>query len=163
WSVRDRVAREQRLTTQVELILVDVDRLEQEQKWFEATVAIKVAEAVLNSSEADDAMQRNHSRFAILLDQLRHVPSTLVPPLVEIYRNKERPDSERSFVANILTYYVADQPHLLADLLMDADAKQFLLFYPKLKEHGADGLASLENELGKRPDLVVGPKEREKL
>jgi tetratricopeptide (TPR) repeat protein len=61
WMLRDRAAREQRLTTQVELFLDDVDRLEQEQKWPEALAAARRAEAALAGGEAGDAIRQ---RFA---------------------------------------------------------------------------------------------------
>ena len=45
-----------------------------------------------------------------------------------------------SLATGILADYAADQPRVLADLLMDADEKQFAVIYPKLKEHGEEGL-----------------------
>src|SRR5262249_55332344 len=80
------------------------------------------------------AVQKNPSHYATLLDQLRPVRAKLLPPLREVYRSKDRPDSERSFAANILADYAADNPQMLANLLMDADEKQFAVIYPKLKE-----------------------------
>jgi eukaryotic-like serine/threonine-protein kinase len=109
------------------------------------------------------AVQRNPSHFATLLHQLRPVRSSLLPPLIDVYRDRDRPDSERSFATSILADYAAGRPELLADLLMDADAKQFPLLYPKLKEHGTAGLAILQDELGKRRDMVDGAKEKENL
>ena len=38
--------------------------------------------------------------------------------------------AERSLATNFLADYVADQPQVLADLLMDADEKQFPVIYP---------------------------------
>jgi serine/threonine protein kinase/tetratricopeptide (TPR) repeat protein len=55
WAVRDRAARRTHVTTQVELILADVDRLAGEQKWLEALAAARRAEAVLAGGEADVA------------------------------------------------------------------------------------------------------------
>jgi tetratricopeptide (TPR) repeat protein/serine/threonine protein kinase len=88
WAVRDRAAREQaaakerldqqdRLTTQVELILEDVDRLEREQKWPEALAAAGRAEAVLAGGEAGDSIQqrvrdvRRDLDFVARLDRIR--------------------------------------------------------------------------------------------
>ena len=47
--------------------------------------------------------------------------------------------------------YAADQPQVLADLVMDADEKQFAIIFPKLKEHGEEGMPLLQGELDKRP------------
>ncbi len=52
WMFRDRVARQARVSEQIELILDEVGRLEQEQKWTEALAAAKRASAVLASGEA---------------------------------------------------------------------------------------------------------------
>jgi tetratricopeptide (TPR) repeat protein len=58
WMARDRAAREQRLTGQVELILDEVDRLEREQKWPEALAANERAEVALAGGEAGDAIRQ---------------------------------------------------------------------------------------------------------
>ncbi len=44
---------------------------------------------------------------------------------------------------NILADYAADQSEVLADLLMDADDKQFAVIYAKFKDRGAQGLPLL--------------------
>ena len=57
WTFRDRVARQARVSEQIELILDEVGRLEQEQKWPEALAAAKRAAAVLASGEAAADLQ----------------------------------------------------------------------------------------------------------
>src|SRR5207248_588869 len=46
WTVRDRAARQSRIEAQVHLILGEVEQLEKEQKWPEALVAVRRAEAL---------------------------------------------------------------------------------------------------------------------
>src|SRR5262249_29588025 len=65
------------------------------------------------------AVQKTPSHYATLLDQLRPVQARLLFPLSEVYRSKDRPDSERSFATNILADYAAADPLVLADLLLD--------------------------------------------
>lgn len=108
------------------------------------------------------AVERNPSRFATLLVQFRPVGSLLAQPLAEVYRSRDRRDSERVFATSILADYAANDPHLLADLLMDADEKQFPLLFPKLKPHGASVLAILRGELGKRRDAISDARDKEK-
>ena len=93
------------------------------------------------------AVQHNPSHYPPLLEMLRPVRHTLLAPLAEVFRQRQRPDSERSFATTILADYAADQPLLLADLLMDADDKQFAVLYPKLKEQGQRGLPVLTREI----------------
>jgi tetratricopeptide (TPR) repeat protein len=84
WVIRDRAAREQRLTAQVELILDDVDGLEREQKWPEALAAAKRAEAALAGGETGDAIKRRvedarrELAFVAELDRIRQERATLV-------------------------------------------------------------------------------------
>jgi serine/threonine-protein kinase len=84
WVLRDRAAREQRLTAQVELILDDVDLLEREQKWPEALVAAKRAEAALAGGEAGDAIRlrvadaHRDVAFVAWLDRIREHRATYV-------------------------------------------------------------------------------------
>ena len=54
---REKTARQERVTTQVELLLADVDRLMQEQQWPEAFVAAKRAEAALAGGDAPQDVQ----------------------------------------------------------------------------------------------------------
>jgi formylglycine-generating enzyme required for sulfatase activity len=82
-----------------------------------------------------------------------------------VFRTKDRSDSERSFATSILAEYAADNPKVLADLLMDADEKQFAAIYPKLKQQGERGLPVLSAEIDKKlpPDLASSDDSREKL
>ena len=63
-----------------------------------------------------------------------------------------QPSARRSgrLATNILADYAADQPQVLADLLMDADEKQFAVIYPKFKEQGEQGLPVLTGEIDKK-------------
>src|SRR5262249_27334852 len=56
-------------------------------------------------------------------------------------------------------------PHRLADLLMDADDKQFAVLYPKLKQQAERGLPVLIGEIDRKPspDLPSSDEKREKL
>jgi serine/threonine protein kinase/tetratricopeptide (TPR) repeat protein len=77
WAVRNREARQARLTGQVETILEEVVRLQQEQKWPEARAAVERAEAVLAGGEAGDALRqhlddaRRDLAFIAELDRIR--------------------------------------------------------------------------------------------
>ena len=64
--------------------------------------------------------------------------------LSEIFRDHQpERTAERSLATNLLADYVSDQSQLLADLLMDADEKQFPVIYPKFEEQGERGLPFL--------------------
>jgi formylglycine-generating enzyme required for sulfatase activity len=85
------------------------------------------------------------------VDSLRPVRSQLLPQLSVVYRNAKRRETERALATEILADYAADQPQVLADLLMDADAKQFSVLFPKVKETDASGAKPLLAELDRQP------------
>jgi hypothetical protein len=83
-------------------------------------------------------------------EAFRPVKDRLLPQLSEIFRDRlpER-TAERNLAASLLADYAALQPQILADLLMDADEKQFAVIYPKFAEQGERGVSILTSELGK--------------
>src|SRR5262249_11176452 len=74
-------------------------------------------------------------------------------------------ETERSLATDLLADYAADNPPALADLLLDADDKQFAVLYPKLQAHGERGLAVLTGEIDKKlpSDLPSSEERRGKL
>ena len=88
--------------------------------------------------------------------------SRTFPACIEIPLGRE---AERSLATDILADYAADNLQVLADLLMDADEKQFAVIYPKFKERGEQGLPVLTGEIDKKPaaDLPSSDGKREEL
>jgi eukaryotic-like serine/threonine-protein kinase len=120
----------------------------------------KVQEAVGNDLVGVPAVY-----LALWMDSLRPVRGKLLAPLSAVYRETGRRDVERSLAADILADYAADQPQVLADLLMDADEQQFAVIYPKFKDRGEQGLPILTGEIDKKlsSDLPSSNEKREKL
>jgi len=99
-------------------------------------------------------------------EAFRPVKDRLLPQLSEIFRDRQpERTAERSLATNILADYAADQPQVLADLLMDADEKQFAVMYPKFKEQGEQGLPVLIGEIDQKlpSNLPSSDVKREKL
>jgi eukaryotic-like serine/threonine-protein kinase len=86
----------------------------------------------------------------------RPIRNSLLKPLADIFRD-QRPGraAERSLATNLLADYAFDDVGTLADLLMDADEKQFAVIFSKLKEHGGKGVALLADELDTKPPGVL--------
>jgi serine/threonine protein kinase/formylglycine-generating enzyme required for sulfatase activity len=93
---------------------------------------------------------------------LRPVRGQLLVPLAAIFRESRR-ETERSLASDILADYAAEQAPVLADLLMDADEKQFAVLYPKFKGHGEQGLTLLLREVDKQLPLDAKEEAKEKL
>ena len=59
------------------------------------------------------------------IDALRPVAKPLKDPLIAIFHDENRGESERTLAASALAEYVSDQPRDLAGLLLHATEKQF--------------------------------------
>jgi formylglycine-generating enzyme required for sulfatase activity len=99
------------------------------------------------------------------MESLRPVRTKLLPQLSAVYRHAGRRETERSLATDILADYAADNPQVLADLLMDADDTQFTAIYPKLKDRSAQGLPLLTAEINRKlpSDLPSSDEKRETL
>jgi formylglycine-generating enzyme required for sulfatase activity len=97
------------------------------------------------------------------MDSLRPVRGRLLTPLGVIFRDVKRRETERSLATDILADYAADRPEVLADLLLDADEKQFAALYPKLKGHGDRGLAPLHAAVARQLPTDARDEARERL
>jgi formylglycine-generating enzyme required for sulfatase activity len=120
----------------------------------------RVQEAAANDLVAVPAVH-----LATWLESLRPVREKLLSPLARVYRGGKRRETERSLATDLLADYAADNPQLLADLLMDADEKQFAVLYPKLRQRGEAGVPILSGEIDRKlpADLPSSDERREKL
>jgi formylglycine-generating enzyme required for sulfatase activity len=99
---------------------------------------------------ANDLVLENPVYLGQWTEAFRPVRDRLLPQLSEIFRDHQpERTAERSVATNLLVDYVYDQPQVLADLLMDADDKQFPVIYPKFEGQGERGLSFLDDEIGK--------------
>jgi serine/threonine protein kinase/formylglycine-generating enzyme required for sulfatase activity len=161
WTVMEKPEKgieQQRLRAACALASYDVPNSAQETARWQHVSTVIVDELLA-------AVQKNPSHYATLLDQLRPVRASLLLPLTELYRTKEKPEAERSFATTILADYAADKPEVLSDLLMDGDEKQFGVVFPRLREHGEKALALLTGEIDKIPpaQLPTSDEKRETL
>ena len=85
------------------------------------------------------------------LDALRPVRDKLTAALTAIFRDKNRPESERNLATNILTDYASDDVDLIANLLMDADPKAYAAFFPVAKRQEATTLPLFQAEIARKP------------
>jgi serine/threonine protein kinase/formylglycine-generating enzyme required for sulfatase activity len=106
--------------------------------------------------------------LSLWVDALRPVRAKLFPQLSTVYRDAARRETERSLATDILADYAADNPPLLADLLMDADDKQFAVIFRVASEGwrvAGEMESALISELDKKlpPELLSSDGSREKL
>ena len=80
---------------------------------------------------------------------LQPVGEKLLKPLGEVFRTAKAPE-RREFAATVLADYAGKKPDVLADLLLDADARQFAVLLPKLREFDT-AAAMMQRELAKVP------------
>jgi eukaryotic-like serine/threonine-protein kinase len=77
------------------------------------------------------------------LKALWNVRAALAGPLAEIYRDQARPEVDHTVAATFLARYVADQPTLAVDLLVDADPDTFSILFPVVKDNGIQAIDAL--------------------
>jgi len=110
----------------------------------------KASELVVNDLVLENAVFLGQWREAF-----RPVKGRLLPSLSEVFRDQRSERiSERKLATDLLAEYAAAQPQVLADLLMDADEKQFAAIFPKFKEQSERGLPILSAEIDKKPVIV---------
>ena len=97
----------------------------------------------------DALVSVNPMLLAKWASSLQPVRASLLPYLAAVYRNRDgkHSETEQTLATNILEDYAADQPETLADLVMDAEPKQFVILYPKLAEHKDRAVALLRGEI----------------
>jgi formylglycine-generating enzyme required for sulfatase activity len=98
----------------------------------------------------NDLVRENSVYLLYWSEAYRPVKESFCKPLAAIFRD-QRPDrvAERRLAASLLADYAADSPHELADLLLDADDKQFAVIFAKFKEQGAAGSRLLAGEIAR--------------
>jgi formylglycine-generating enzyme required for sulfatase activity len=102
---------------------------------------------------AEELLTANSLHLGSWVQALHPVRLSLQSPLGETFRGERLP-AHRQEAAAVLADFAADQPQVLADLLMDADEKQFAVIFPKLKEHGDRSVAGLLAEFDKQAVAV---------
>lgn len=113
----------------------------------------------------DQLVAENPVFLGLWMEAFRPIKGKLLAALANIYRDINERESDRTLATNILADYASDQPHVLAELLIDADEQQFALIYPKLKDRAEQVLPVLTSQIDKTlpPDIPSSDDSREKL
>lgn len=119
--------------------------------------------AKVQGQVANDLVAVPALHLAMWMESLRPVSGQLQHPLAGIFRDVKRRETERSLATDILADYAANQPQVLADLLMDADERQFLVLYPKVKSQAKQVLYLFWGEVDKAIQPVMPEEEKERL
>src|SRR5262249_48691124 len=82
---------------------------------------------------------------------LREVKDSLLGPLATAYRDRERPAGQR-LATSVLAGCAADKPDVLADLLLDADPKQYPILFPVLQRCREQAIKRMSRELARQPE-----------
>jgi formylglycine-generating enzyme required for sulfatase activity len=101
---------------------------------------------------AESLVAANPVHLSAWMESLRPAREFLLPRLAFVFRDpaRERTELQRNVAANILADYAADQPELLADLILSADPSQFAVLFPVLERHGVQAEKLLERELDRQ-------------
>jgi hypothetical protein len=83
------------------------------------------------------------------LEALSPVRDKLTGPMAAIFQDRERPETARSLATDILAVYVADNPDLLAELLLAAEPNAYRTLFPIAERHKARTVALFQAEIDK--------------
>jgi hypothetical protein len=97
------------------------------------------------------------------LEALRPLRDKLTPPLASILRDPRSPEVERMQATNVLADYAGDDPDLLADLLLDSDARPFSVLFDRLKGFRERALQLMERELSEKASPEAKDDEKDRL
>jgi formylglycine-generating enzyme required for sulfatase activity len=95
----------------------------------------------------DYLVRENALRVGKWTELLRPVAAQLLPPLQSIFRDGQRPESERSVATSLLADYAADRPDLLYEMVSEAEPRGFAVLWPRLRAHRDRALALAHAEL----------------
>ncbi len=120
-----------------------------EQLWKDVAETKKGFRALIALAEFDPANERwtkeapsavrqmlgeNKLHLGTWVQALRPVRAALLNPLSEVYRDLKASAERREFAATVLADFAGDNPGKLADLLLDADPKQYAILFPVLQK-----------------------------
>jgi serine/threonine protein kinase/formylglycine-generating enzyme required for sulfatase activity len=110
----------------------------------------------------NDLVRENPIFLGLWSEAFRPVRNRLIPQLSEIFRD-HTPErlAERTLAANLLADYAADQPSVLADLVMEADERQFSVLFPILAQHREQAVSPLTAEIDRKLPLTAGDAAKE--
>jgi len=108
-------------------------------RWKQASLAV-----------SDALVGVNPVSLGAWTDLLRPVRKALTPRLAAIFRDAQRPESERSLATNLLFDYASDDPDLVAGLLMVADPKAYSILFPIAQRQSPQFVRLFQAEIAKR-------------
>ena len=92
----------------------------------------------ISSKVAEKLVSVNSVFFGDWMKALRPVGDKLTDPLVKIFQDQQRSESERSFAADVLADYVGENLPKMADLLINADPKSFAVLFRRVLDKGQE-------------------------
>ncbi|MFN0017371.1 MAG: protein kinase domain-containing protein [Pirellulaceae bacterium] len=97
-------------------------------------------------------------------ESFRPVKNSMLAPLSVIFRDQQAARTgERNLATTLLADYAIDQPQVLAELLMEADERQFAAIYVAFQQQGEKGFLALTAELDRKLPPDAKETAREKL
>lgn len=102
----------------------------------------RVQQEIVGSLVAENPIHLAHWAEAF-----RPVRRHLVVPLVNLFRDSLRSESERTVATSLLSDYAGDDVHVLTDLIVSSDPRQFLILLPRLRECAAESIDQLKQVL----------------
>ena len=98
---------------------------------------------------AEELVTTNLVYLRAWVDALRPVRTSLTAPLATVFRDKKRPETERTLATSILADYASGDPNLVANLLMDAQPKAYASLFPIAQRLETKTLPLFQDEIAR--------------
>ena len=104
---------------------------------------------------ANRLVAENASVVASWIDAFFPVAKSLKEPLISVFHDQKRGESERTLAASALAEYFREEPDDLAKLLIDSTPKQFVVVYPIATMKSEQVAPILEAALSKKSPSII--------
>ncbi|MCY2947863.1 MAG: SUMF1/EgtB/PvdO family nonheme iron enzyme, partial [Planctomycetota bacterium] len=111
--------------------------------------------AVVAADVANDLVRVPSVHLAMWLEVLRPVRHYFLPQLTTVFQDKARSDVERALATDALADWAADNPAVLAELLMAADERQFASIFSALQACAGEALLTLKKTLAETTPALL--------
>ena len=119
--------------------------------------------ADLASDVAKQLVTENPLHVSHWVESLLPVREVFFGPLGEVCKNPQQAEAERALAATILADFAVGRSEVIADVIVEATAKQYALLWPAIQAHSDRAICVFRQELAREMPAEIQPEARDAL